>query len=167
MSKTLMADGSVEYRTRTLVKEQWGKGPWNDEPDKVQFVDEATDMDCLIVRGPSGALCGYVGVEPGHPLHGVDYDGVDVDVHGGLTFAGPCSPEENEETSICHVAREGRPDHVWWFGFDCAHFGDLAPRHAMRDREAGFEFEETYRELPYVKAEVVNLAKQLKERAIR
>lgn len=60
-----------EYRT--LDKAKWGTGPWQDEPDKRQWQDEVTKLPCLLVRGPHGALCGYVGVPKGHPLHGIDY----------------------------------------------------------------------------------------------
>lgn len=54
-------------------KSAWGPGPWQSEPDKAQWVDEATGLPCLAVRNSGGAWCGYVGVLPGHPLHGVDY----------------------------------------------------------------------------------------------
>ena len=54
-------------------KSKWGLGPWNDEPDKVQFMT-AAGLPGLILRGPVGALCGYVGVLPNHPLHGIAYN---------------------------------------------------------------------------------------------
>lgn len=54
-------------------KSSWTDGPWQHEPDKVQWIDAGSDLDCLIVRGPSGALCGYVGVPEGHPLFGIGY----------------------------------------------------------------------------------------------
>lgn len=89
----------VEYRN-VIDKAEWPRGAWDDEPDKIQWQDEATGLPCLIVRGPSGALCGYVGVAPGHPWHGKDYDDCGVDVHGGLTFASKCAeinPEKWEK----------------------------------------------------------------------
>lgn len=58
-----------------MDKSAWGPGPWQDEPDKRQWADEATGLPCLIVRGPIGALCGYVGVPPDHPAYGLSYDG--------------------------------------------------------------------------------------------
>ena len=42
-------------------------------------------------------MCGYVGVGPGHPSHGVHYDNVDVSVHGGLTFADGCHEPTREQ----------------------------------------------------------------------
>jgi hypothetical protein len=64
----------METKQYTYVdKSKWKRGIWDSEPDKIQFEDEATKMPCLIVRGPSGSLCGYVGVSEGHPLFGIDY----------------------------------------------------------------------------------------------
>ncbi len=54
-------------------KESWGAGPWQDEPDKIQFTDPETGLPCLIHRGGGGSLCGYVGVAEGHKLYGVNY----------------------------------------------------------------------------------------------
>lgn len=130
-------------------------GPWQDEPDKVQWVDEATGLDCLIVRNPvMGNLCGYVGVPEGHPEFGKGYDDVPVNVHGGLTYADGCAGP------ICHEPLPGRPDTVWWLGFDCAHAFDLAPgmiKHAPELARLG-----TYRTFDYVVSEVQSLARQLK-----
>jgi hypothetical protein len=123
----------------TVDKSEWGDGPWQNEPDKIQWRDEATGLPCLVNRGPSGAWCGYVGVPPSHPAYEVDYDDVyelaggypdgydRISVHGGLTYSRHCA-HGPEESSICHVPEPGEPDNVWWLGFDCAHSGDLAPR---------------------------------------
>lgn len=54
-------------------KSEWGPGPWQHEPDKAQWTT-ASGLPGLIVRNPSGALCGYVGVDSGHALFGVAYD---------------------------------------------------------------------------------------------
>lgn len=64
---------TIEYRTKD--KSAWRPGPWQQEPDKVQWKDEETTLPCLIVRNHSGAWCGYVGVAEGHPLHGTEYGG--------------------------------------------------------------------------------------------
>jgi hypothetical protein len=85
---------NLEYRT--IDKSAWGRGPWQSEPDKMQFTDEATGLPCLIVRGPSGALCGYVGVGKSHPYFEKDYDDCGVSVHGGLTFARFCHDASRE-----------------------------------------------------------------------
>ncbi len=44
----------IEYRT--VDKTGWGEGPWQSEPDKRQWQDEATGLPCLIVRGPAIAV---------------------------------------------------------------------------------------------------------------
>lgn len=51
-----------------------------------------------------GAVNGYVQIPEGHPWSGLDYDDIDVRVHGGLTYA----------------------DHGW-IGFDTLHYGDYWP----------------------------------------
>lgn len=140
-------------------------GPWMDEPDKAHWVDEATGLDCLIHRGPLGALCGYVGVPRTHPFHGRDYDQVDVDVevHGGLTYAALCQEDtEDEGHGICHVPLPGRDPEVWWLGFDCGHSQDIIPGMLFMEG-MGFESRGSYKDFDYVKAEVEKLARQLAE----
>lgn len=162
---------TIEYRT--IDKTAWGEGPWVTEPDKRQWLDPATGLPCLIVRGPHGALCGYVGVAAGHPLHRKGYDDVDVSVHGGLSFAEGCS-HGDESKSICHMPDPGEPDDVHWFGFDCAHAGDWCPRPTGVPHSAdylkycglgaptGWGGVIEYRDFPYVTRECGRLAQQLK-----
>jgi len=69
------------------------------------------EFRCLIMRGPA-SLCGYIGVPKTHPFYGKDYSGLDIDCHGGLTFA-------NE-------AHDKWPEGYWWFGWDYAHYHDAA-----------------------------------------
>lgn len=157
-------------------REKWGKGPWDGEPDRVDFTT-AVGLPGLLLRGPMGSWCGYAGVGKDHPFFGREYTmcvhphhkPVDrkkevqknrrmailaksrrdrdlwyglakmaarwspkrtqcgyrhsieskLSVHGGITYSGECSGE------ICHPSDNG--DHVWWFGFDTAHYMDLVP----------------------------------------
>lgn len=208
----------ILHEYTTVDKSDWMRGEWDSEPDKVQGIDDATGLDTLIVRGPSGALCGYIGVPEDHPYFGVEYGGCTqspkceeswcdhrpesrIEVHGGLTFSGFChdATRENWEqwrtnmqgrrdeavkyprgdsarafqtkghlmddyeawaqhqtaTAICHLPSEGRPDRVWWLGFDCAHSGDVSPSY---DRGDGYN---TYKDRHYVAREIASLAKQL------
>lgn len=134
------------------------------EPDKIQFQDEATGMPCLIVRGPAGALCGYVGVNPDHPLYEKEYEYADVDVHGGLTFSSFCH-ESEDGRGICHIPDVGEERKVWWFGFDCAHSCDLTPKYDF-DENGQSRYGDgysSYRDIRYVKGEVIRLAAQLKD----
>ena len=102
---------------------------------------------CVVVFSDMGYRCGYVGVKPGHLLYKKEFtdyldiskselDGEEIgnrgiiplvfaafdnderiridsyfDVHGGLTYSGG-----NEKYPI--------ESDLWWFGFDCAHYGD-------------------------------------------
>lgn len=139
-----------------MDKTKLGPGPWQDEPDGVEF--EHAGLPCLMKRNRYGIWCGYAAVPPGHPLHGQGiydiYDNIsDVRVHGGVTYASACEGE------ICHVPKPGEPDDVWWIGFDCGHCDDLSPlTEAMfPDLRTGG----TYRDHDYVQAEVRGLAEQL------
>lgn len=147
---------TIEYKNPGLPRTFWGKGEWENEPDKKQWGDESTGLPCLIVRNYSGALCGYVGLPPSHPLYGKEYDDVAVDCHGGLTFAGQCQEPVNECEGVCHKAPEGE-DNVWWLGFDCHHYMDKTPQDFILKREEGA----VYRDFAYVTAQVQHLATQL------
>ena len=95
-------------------------------------------------------LCGYVRVPHKSPLVGMDYSKIDlkIEVHGGLTFSGRPWDEKGKEQL------DG-----WWFGFDCAHAGDitfptLTPELSVREQ---------YRDIDYVRNEVRRLHQQLKK----
>ncbi len=150
--------------TKTKVTDRgtpFPPGPWVDEPDKAHWIDEETDLDCLIHRGPLGALCGYVAVTEGHPAFEKNYNEVDVEVHGGLTYANFCQETDDESYGICHVPLEGRPERVWWLGFDCGHYQDLVPSMLRDDEHMWQSLKATYKDFDYVKAEVESLARQL------
>lgn len=156
----------------TIDKSTWERGPWDNEPDKAQWVDEATGLPCLIVRNNGGALCGYVGVSRGHPWFEQSYD-ESAHVHGGLTFADKCRPGVDESSGICHIVAPGEDDAVWWLGFDCSHGGDISPAHDALLRSIGHKplgvcnwwETATYRDFPYVKEQCGHLARQAKAAA--
>lgn len=144
----------------TVNKSKWGGGPWSDEPDKAQWIDEETGLDCLTVRGPAGALCGYVGVPESHPYFGDDYgDHHEIKAHGGLTFSGLCAPSNDPSEGICHTGEVANKK-VWWFGFDCAHCDDICPKY---EREESYRPYAIYRNFNYVKTETEYVAKQLRD----
>lgn len=101
-----------------------------------------------------------------------------VRVHGGLTFAG-----EGGGAALVHAQATG----LWFFGFDCGHSFDLMPGmiaiEAYMHKKTGgdlwkpdkesnyaqgyttqFGLRVTYRTVGYVRREVEQLAKQLKEK---
>lgn len=81
-------------------------------PNDVLETGEHCGFEWVVTHNTMGYRCGYVKVPLGHPWHGLDYNDVHADVHGGLTFA---EPDED--------CGEGGDD-AYWLGFDCAHSGD-------------------------------------------
>jgi hypothetical protein len=131
-------ENQATFKDRT----DWGPGPWDGEPDRVEW--RTRGFVALAKRGPHGAWCGYLGVPEGHPWHGLAMHAsalrrADDAAHGGLSFAAACEPHDGEvePDMICHVPRPGEPDTVWWLGFDCHHCNDLGPGAAARDRAFG------------------------------
>ena len=59
---------------------------------------------------------GYVILPKGHKYHGVHYDEIPVDVHGGLTYSQDISTFSKDDEE----AKSG----AWVVGFDTAHYGD-------------------------------------------
>jgi hypothetical protein len=160
----------METKTYTTIDRaalKWPSGPWDGEPDKMQWQDEVTGLPCLAKRHPiSGHWCGYVGVPPSHPLFGKDYSDVDLEGHGGVNFSDACD-ERPEAEGICHVPGEGEPDRAWWFGFDCAHAWDASPADFQRARDEPNSIwkvchDQSYKTLAYVRGECQSLAAQLK-----
>jgi hypothetical protein len=86
------------------------------------------DLWCLVILTDLGHRCGYVGVPPGHPANAQFYDDVPVDVHGGLTWAGPNAEFWNRALENS----DGVPD-LWYLGFDCGHAWDAPDLAAARD----------------------------------
>jgi hypothetical protein len=128
---------------------------WINEPDHAEFIHKG--MLCLIKRHPIlFHLCGYVGVPKTHPFFGLDYEqtGISgIEIHGGLTFSGP-RPYFDISKQESDVSKQ--ESDVWWFGFDCAHLHDLVP-----GMDLMLHSEQIYRNMAYVKTEVINLAYQL------
>jgi hypothetical protein len=127
-----------------------GEEPWYTEPDRVAWRDAETALQCLILRGPMGSLCGYVRVPRDHPLHRKHYRHRSIErrigVHGGITFSG------------CLGGRKMKRGH--WFGFDCAHWCDLVPgliRHSFYKPDSSC----VYRDIAYVREQCTSLAAQL------
>jgi hypothetical protein len=109
----------------------------------------AAGYEAEVLATPMGHRCGYVTVPDGHPCAGKDYNELNVDVHGGLTYA------LNNQ-----------------FGFDCAHLYDAKDPALMSEEyrkiyEKWPRFDEgaTIKTLEFCVAECEKLAVQLKELA--
>lgn len=119
----------------------------NEEGSHQEF--EKHGLKCVLSRNQYGAWCGYVGVGKEHKLYGKDYyseavNNENIDVHGGLTFSGKAYWSNAE-------------DGLWYFGFDCSHYGDLSLGLfiGILDKDA------VYRTKEYVSNECEKLAEQL------
>lgn len=133
-------------------KKKWKKGKWTSEPNRLNWVDKGTGLECMIIRNRMcGFLCGYVGVKKNNKHFGVDHEDFDFNVHGGVGYSGYCYGV------ICHIDNSG--EKTYWFGFDCAHLGDFSPISTL------FDFRDclggTYKDIDYVKRECLLLASQL------
>lgn len=156
-------------------------------------------LRCVVIFTSMGHRCGYVGIDATHPLYRADY-GEEIsilrksdienesigkrgiipvicmdknleyvrpdcyfDVHGGITYSGG-----NKEYPVV--------SDLWWFGFDCAHYGDGKDYDKLREYELidvktidSLEekysryrnYKEIIRSKEYVEDECRNLAKQL------
>lgn len=74
-----------------------------------------------LIGSETGWGNGYVCLPKGHKYYGFDYDNIDVEVHGGLTFASDSNSLNLNDWP--EVPQECRKDH-WIIGFDTAHYGD-------------------------------------------
>lgn len=166
-----MTTPELEYQT--VDKSTWGSGPWVNEPDKAQWPDAETKLPCIAKRNHKGSWCGYVGVDESHPWYGIDtFDplpggespNAEIKANRKIEYAAFCV-EGDEATSVCHVPGPGDPEHVWWFGFNCAGEADLNPVEAAEARARGAGDEQfrgkTYRTLGYVAHCCAELAAQL------
>lgn len=150
-----------EFHLQIRKRAEWPSGGWDDEPDRVEWVDAATGLQCVAQRHATfGFWCGYVGLPDGHPV--TKYIVLDtnseplasVHVHGGVTYADYHLPVMTEGTMVPEC----------WVGFDCGHWGDMSPmdvkNHSDYDNRYGGV---VYRTLGYVQHECSNLAHQLHE----
>jgi len=137
----------------------WSPGPWDSEPDRVEWNFKGTP--CLATRSRFGTWCGYAGVPKGHPMYGTPFQIVRdvIEVHGGLTYSDVCSGH------ICHMPAPGDTDDIWWFGFDCGHAFDMSPgmEAYLHRLDQQYKPMGIYRDLDYVRAEVHSLVEQLNE----
>jgi hypothetical protein len=99
-----------------------------DRPDDVLAKGEHLGLQWVVVNNGMGYRCGYVRVPLGHPWHGKSHNDLNVEVHGGLTFA--------EADVPCDAPGA---DTDWWLGFDCAHAFD-APDPELRPSLSSLNF---------------------------
>ena len=120
------------YSVQTIDRAGMPLGEWQAEPDLVIWVDEDTGLLCEI-------------------------GGTDFDCHGGVTYNGEC-----EDEIILLIRSLGFNIPKYLIGFDCAHAGDLSPYSLIIYKDHQRDSYATYKNIEYVKAECIKLAKQLK-----
>lgn len=116
----------------------------------------------VVIMTGTGHRCGYVGVPPGHPLHGVEYNELTLALpppkpdtpvgdRGVMTLFAVAMKEElstspevvfdvHGSLTFSKANHEGypaaEPDDLWWFGYDCAHSQDApSPEYLAQQRE--------------------------------
>lgn len=146
----------MNQEIKPIDKSKWGEGPWQSEPDRIEW--EFKGYPCLMTRTPMGNWCGYVAVPPGHPFFEKGGDSLNLEVHGGITYADHCRGH------ICHVPKPGQSDNVWWLGFDCAHAFDGLPGMVAYLKNKDNFFSRGYKDVAYVRGEVERLAAQIAKR---
>jgi hypothetical protein len=162
VDRYLMREGRRDQSHRfKKAKPSWGPGPWQEEPDRVDFVHAG--LQCVILRNlhVSGTLNGYVGVPPSHPWWGKEEDeclatpqcepshisGVDGPFH---RFFPPghkwwsCDHRiqsmveahggVNWASPTIQSTKQAHVD-LWWFAFDTGHAGDFSPMMEATMRE--------------------------------
>lgn len=98
----LEAYGWVEPKKETetpIVKENY----------VVEKIGEYNGYKYAVCLMSLGHRCGYVAIPKGHRYYGTEYDFLDIDCHGGLTYSDSGYPLD---------------DGNWYIGFDTAHLGD-------------------------------------------
>lgn len=139
--------------TEETKKEKWGDGPWIKEPDLILFFYK--DVICRLERSSLGSWCGYVLLPENHPWGKEDYENINAEVHGGITY------RELEESG-------------WWIGFDCAHAMDITPAiqelyeesknnilKKFPSLQSSPVFNQTYKDVEFVKKECESLVDQM------
>ncbi len=147
------------------------------------------DYEYLIVMNTIGHRCGYVAIPPEHlysqtteeerTLFGNnkykhwDYNSLDIDVHGGLTFM---SPEHGLKKLLPILCKD------MWIGFDCGHFNDKCDVKMFRKyfgnkmykekkpffdamKHSHIELVQTVKDYDYVERQCHHIIEQLIEKA--
>lgn len=98
----------------------------------VELQWEHMDLTCVVVMRHVGFRCGYVGIERGHPLYGIDRKTY-VRILG-------CSPASYIKSHWEISYSDGGPaslypipSNKWWFGYDCVHAWDGRVIEEIRD----------------------------------
>lgn len=146
-------------------------------------IDPTTQYKYTIRLNFVGCFCGYVAVDPSHPLHGKTCDELQgLNVHGGVTYSDSMNVNDDADPQALDTA--------WCIGFDTAHGCDylVMPTTVLREKfehMAHLPFEQrievmldmqrknwwpkgyggidNHKSLDFVEKQCLKLAKQLKD----
>ena len=159
-----VVDGD-EFVTYGIVRRTvWRKGPWDNEPeDRIYWIDPKTRLDCLAMRNEFGEWCGYVGVPRANKFYGENKNGtllMGTYAPGEITYADSSSEDDIRIRSFL----KGRPEIVWWIGFDTGGLNNDCPaRDPISERRMGVNWKPVYKDLNFVRKNITKLAEELAE----
>lgn len=149
-----MVNGATdESELQRVSRALWLPGPWDEEPDQVEF--SHAGLPCVLIRVPvQGSWCGYVAVPAGHQLFGVPIERLSLghEIGRPITWAEDHQPGDGERSVYGRTHRvppggpPGKPSRnagppLWWIGFDCSQNWDLTPlQHAAIEGGLGETF---------------------------
>lgn len=171
LSEHLKKEPHVEYLIKNMTahkdikvltfldKSSWDEGAWTNEPDKISWIDSATNLPCLILRNDFGAWCGYVGVSSGHPCFEVPHSKVRLVANRELTYSSFAWSDGIH--GVSHPTEE-EGNGCWWLGFSCSDYEkDVLPKMPQNPY-----CNSTYKTIEYVMEEVKSLARKLSEKGL-
>lgn len=155
-----LVDGDEFITHGILSRTGWRKGPWDDEPeDQIYWIDPETKLDCLAMRNDVGQWCGYVGVPFASKYYGVDINGIElIGIPNEITYADSSSGDRSRIRAFL----KGRPEVVWWIGFDTGGLSSDCPAHKpISQMRGGIDWKPVYKDMIFVCARVTSLAEEL------
>ena len=108
----------MEYSTERTSSHVLARGCYNGHP-------------FLVINSHGYIPCGYVNAA-GTALEGKEWDEIDIDCHGGITFADKFAPVTCEDG--------------WWIGWDYAHLNDYDPTLPYTDDGQKYDTADVVRE---------------------
>lgn len=167
------------------ARQEWppqrAPGPWDSEPNRLHWIDQATGLKCAILRGTVHQLCGYVRVPRGHPMYppprcrrpplrppngpGPHLMNKAFMRRATRDINGRRLSRLTVHGGVSWATKFNRREmkRGYWIGFDTGHLFDVVPDMVAVREALGFESRgmETYKDIAYVKSETERLAAQI------
>lgn len=174
-----------------ITKTEWGAGPWLTEGDFASWVDEGSNLPCILYRGAqTGAWWGSVGIPDAASYYRKGrgtfvFIDPNIRCHWGPHLIGPspCTDNENEDDPRVEAELNtvlAQFEGYLWFTFSCDKLGDYCPGRAeywsaleLDEDESDFRYSRyymktvhrnhpgNYKDMDFAKNECKKLARQL------